>query len=259
MPTLPELQRDFARDLLDDQAGALNNCISSGKFSPERLLQVYRNNYFISLTRALGDIHPTVEKLVGEGFFNYLADQYIREHPSREGNLHNFGEHLPAFISEFEAAASLPYLADVARVDAACHRIFHAADATPIAVDRLAGLDADSYASLTLSLSPALAWIASEFPVYAIWRFAGEQDETTEPPDLNAGCECVLVQRPAIEVEVAPISHAELVFISALSSEQILADAVTEAVNIDAQFDLNAALGRLLQNGLIVDIHLPDT
>ncbi|WP_081726638.1 putative DNA-binding domain-containing protein [Legionella oakridgensis] len=35
---------------------------------PERLLQVYRNNYYISLTEALENIYPLTQKLVGKDF-----------------------------------------------------------------------------------------------------------------------------------------------------------------------------------------------
>ena len=108
--SLSELQRNFASDLLGETARRSNDCINDGKFSGEQLLQVYRNNYFLSLTKALRDIHPVVSQLVGNGFFSFAADRYIRQYPSTSGNLHHFGEHFATFLATFEPASKLPYL-----------------------------------------------------------------------------------------------------------------------------------------------------
>ena len=43
-----------------------------------RRVQVYRNNVRTNLTGALKSIYPVVEKLVGDGFFNYTAAEYIK-------------------------------------------------------------------------------------------------------------------------------------------------------------------------------------
>src|SRR5689334_21117181 len=86
MLSLRERQRGFAAALLGTAA------VPGG-------LQVYRNNVFASLTEALAAVYPVVKRLVGEPFFNQLARRFIRRHPSRSGNLHDFGAELPAFIA----------------------------------------------------------------------------------------------------------------------------------------------------------------
>src|SRR5512134_2126308 len=99
--------------------------------------QIYRNNVFISLTGALADVYPVVQRLVGEKFFAQLARRYIRAYPSRSGNLHDFGRHLGGFMLPMKELKGLPYLADVAALEWACHESFHAAEAAALDFSRL--------------------------------------------------------------------------------------------------------------------------
>ena len=124
MPSLRELQRDFAVALNEAPTAAgeppaavpaaLARAITPSALTPAQRVQVYRNNYQTSLRDALAAVFPVLQSLVGEGFFAYLAFQYMSAHPSRSGNLHDFGIALPDFLTRFEAAASVPYVADVA-------------------------------------------------------------------------------------------------------------------------------------------------
>ena len=91
MQTLRELQHDFITALFDERNERAYAGICNGRFNGARLLQVYRNNIFISLTAALAAVYPVVQRLVGEGFFKYAADAFIRAHPPASGNLHDFG------------------------------------------------------------------------------------------------------------------------------------------------------------------------
>ena len=67
-------------------------------------------------------MYPTVEQLVGAPFFRYAAHEFILAHPSKSGNLHDFGEDLPGFLAGFEPARALAYLPDCARLEWAWHR-----------------------------------------------------------------------------------------------------------------------------------------
>ncbi len=257
MPSLPELQRGFATDLLSDAAQISGPRICTGKFSSERLLQVYRNNYFLSLTQALKDIHPVVNTLVGEGFFNYAADSYIRQHPSTDGNLHSFGDQFGNFLSGFEAAASLPYLADMARLDWACHCAFHAADTAAIPQNKLAQIPTARYADLRFSIAPSVTLLQSRHPIFTIWSFSQQQNDSEGTGvNLDSGGEYTLVHRPLLEVSVEPLNSAEFAFINSLTAEQTLGFAVEQAVDEDSSFDLNMALNHFLSNGVLTDLWL---
>lgn len=256
MHALPELQRGFACDILSDAANATGNSICTGKFSSERLLQIYRNNYFLSLTQALKDTHPVVNKLVGDGFFNYAANHYIRQYPSVSGNLHNFGNRFGNFLKTFDPAADLPYLVDIAKLDWACHLAFHATDTLFIDQQKLAQIPTEQYAGLRFSIAASVTLLQSEHPVFSIWQFSNRENNTDETRvNPNASGECVLIHRPVLEVAVAPISAAEFAFLHSLADEQSLGFAIEQAVDENNEFDLNAVLSHFLGHGVLTDIH----
>ena len=79
---------------------------------------------------------------------------------------------------------------------------------------------------------------------------------TTVDWQVDSIGECVLVHRPALEVSVTILSRAEFAFLDAISNEQTLDFAVERAVDWDADFDLNAALGQFLSNAVLIDLWL---
>jgi hypothetical protein len=74
------------------------------------------------LTEALKDAFPAVHRIVGPEFFQAMARAYIVLEPPRSPILLDYGAGFPDFIGEFEPAAVLPYLADVARIERAWRR-----------------------------------------------------------------------------------------------------------------------------------------
>ena len=117
---------------------------------------IYRNNVFGTLTDALAMAYPVICKLVGSDFFERLASGFIRQTPSKSGNLHNFGGELSEFIAGFQECSELTYLPDVARLEWACHEVFFSADHPPLESDRLNAVSADRYGELKFHLHPEI-------------------------------------------------------------------------------------------------------
>ncbi|MFC6672832.1 hypothetical protein [Marinobacterium aestuariivivens] len=109
---------------------------------------------------------------------------------------------MAAFVAGFQPAASLPYLADIARLEWACHEVFHAPGNAAVALDALSRMPADDLPGLRFHLGPACRLLASDFPVYRIWQ--ANQAEVDEPAtiDLDRGGETVLVLRPQWAVQL---------------------------------------------------------
>src|SRR5438045_6518229 len=98
-----------------------------------------------------------------------MALVYVREQPPRSPQLTTYGDELPAFIAAFEPAREVPYLADVARLEAARTRAYHAADAKPLAPAALSGGLPEALAGMRFILHPSAEIVASDYPVVTIW------------------------------------------------------------------------------------------
>jgi hypothetical protein len=249
-PSLRDLQQAFAAAVYADDAAVLAH-VSDGIFPAARHIQIYRRNTFATLTDALAADYPVVRRLVGDGFFDYAADGYVRRHPPGSGNLHDFGGAFPEFLAAFPPAQSLAYLPDVARLEWARQEAYHAADVASLDVDALAAVPPEKYSALIFELHPSVRVLASAYPVLAIWRVnqPDAQGETTV--NLDQGSEHVLVSRSGLVVTMAPLGSGEYELLRALAASTPLVAASDAAINADANFDLMRSLHRYVQSGTI--------
>lgn len=260
MSELAERQRRFARSLLGGGAAdpALLAAIRPGRFAPERLLQVYRNNVFERLTGALRAVYPVVERLVGEDFFRHTAEEYLRRHPPRSGYLHDFGQHFPGFLAAFPPAAALVYLPDVAHLEWAWHEAFHAAQAAPLDLARLAAVPPQQYESLRLRLHPSARLLASPYPVARIWQVNQPGWRGEQTVALAEGGAQWLVIRRRLEVKIEPCRAGEYAWLEHLAAGRPLGEATEAALAAEPGFDLTACLRRHIEQETIVDFDLEE-
>lgn len=252
MLSLRELQRRFVAGVLYED-GRVTASILTDAFTGEERLRVYRNNALESLTAALGDVYPVVRRLVGEGFFRFASHQFIRRHPSRSGNLHDFGQQFPAFLASFPPAAGLAYLGDVARLEWAWHHALHAAGHPVFQPRRLADVPAARQAGLRFVLHSAAHLIASPFPVMRLWEVnsASRLDDVTV--DLASGGERLLVNRPELDVSVQRLSPGEHAFLHAIGDRKCFLEACDAATAAEPGFDVAACLHNHVLLNTIVD------
>jgi hypothetical protein len=260
MSALHELQVDVLDALFERSETACRH-VADAALAPLRRLEVYRHSMFESLTAALQAVYPTVEQLVGEGFFRYASHRYIVDHPSRSGNLHDFGGELAQFLERFEPAAGVPYLADVARLEWAWHVVFHADALEPMDAQQVLAQIASTpdamRARIAFRWQPAAALVGSRYPVLTIWRWH-QSAEPGAPIELDGGGEAALVIQDDGDVRIHPLAAAERALLAELSRGATLATAAAAALALDASLDLGAALARHLALGALLDPVMPD-
>ncbi len=222
---------------------------------PARRFAVYRNNVMASLGTALARRYPVIERLVGGEFFAAMARQFVMRHPPRSPLLAQYGEAFADFIAAFEPARELPYLADVARLEAARTRAYHAEDATPLGADGFAALDAEALGDLRLQLHPSAAILRSPFPIVTIWAMNSGELEL-RPIETGQG-EDALVIRPHMDVEVRALPPGGAAFLQSLADGLPLRDAVAAALADHAGFDLTGNLAGLIGSGAVRAILSP--
>ena len=254
MSALHKLQLDFISAVFDDVDKAFSQTIKADGLTGARRLQVYHNNIFISLTAALEAVYPVIYRLVGEEFFRYMAGEYIHQHPSRSGNLHDFGDKFATFIDNFEPAGTLVYLSDVARLEWAYHVVFHAAECGYLDVTGLHQVKEDQYPDLVFSLNPASQLLASSYPVLAIWQANQEDANNTDAGiDLDAGGSRLLIIRRNRQVEFESLSHGEYEFLHALACGKSFSVACELALQAEPGFSIDHCFQKHVQTKTLID------
>ena len=254
---LRETQIDFAKALLAGDAKAHREAaerIRAGKMTATRRLEIYRHNVHANLRGVLKDIYPVVLTIVGDAFFQQAADQFVNAHPSRSGDLNQFGGEWAAFLAAYPHAAELPYLGDVARLEWAWHQSFHAAEGQAFDLARLAAIPAEEHGALCFVLHPAVRLVESGFPILRIWEVNQPAFRGEIKVDWDAPVDTLLVYRADdVEVLIKRISGAGFAFLQVLQQHASLEAAASAALNIDDAFDLQGFLLESVQSGVIID------
>jgi hypothetical protein len=245
-------QSRFAEALLDRTRPIPQGVTSWSGAEPHKRYGIYRNNVATGLARALAARFPTTEKIVGEEFFTAMAREFVLRHPPASPVLLHYGEDFADFVAGFAPAASLPYLADIARLENAHIRAYHARDTAPIEPRALSRIPPDRMSGLTFAFHPSASIIRSAYPIVTIWSMnSGEQPLA---PITAWEAQDALVTRPELSVLTRRIEPGSAIFLLALVGGATLSEAFESALTRDQTFDLGRNLADLMRSGAVTDI-----
>jgi hypothetical protein len=247
---LADQQSDFRAGLLDPDRAPPKNLRARRGASPGRGFAVYRNNVVVSLVDALAARFPAALGIVGEDFFRAMAREFVRARPPRSPILMLYGRELPAWTEAFPPAASVPYLADVMRLEFAIGEAYHAADARPASIGDLGPLDRRKLAGTRIALHPATRLVSSPYPVATIRAMS--IGEAAPEPVADWRGEDVLVTRPRHDVRLRRLPPGGFAFVSALGVGKGLGEAIVAGIAADAEFDPGAMLVELIAAGALM-------
>lgn len=258
MPKLRELQLDFAAAAFDNVNNGFDYSIRSDGLSSAQRIQIYRNNILLNLTGALKAVYPTICRLVGEGFFQYTAAQYMIHYPSHSGDLHQFGRFFSEFLSTFTPASRLPYLPDVARLEWSYHQVFHSARHASLDLEMLAKVPVERQEELRFQLHPAARLLESVFPILKIWQVNQENYSSDSVIDLaEGGVKLIIFRREEnLDIEFHILSEGEFNLLSALAEEESFSTACERAITAQPALDIPAYFSHLVSQNVLVSFHL---
>jgi len=252
-PSLLELQRAMRASVVIHDDGAISAHVVDGSIGASERLDIYRNTFASALTTALRLSYPAVQRLVGAEFFEGAVRIFIEISPPKSACLDDYGEGFAEFLSDFEPAASLAYLPDVARLEWAVNRALHASDMEPLDPRRLVALAEADRARLSFAPHPSVSLVRTDHPADLIWRAVLDEDDSAlSAIDPGAGPAWLLVHRLPAGVEIFRVSESAWRFTSALCAGRPLAAALDEAPD----FDASALLADHLAAGRLIDFSL---
>ena len=245
MPTLLEMQTAMQASLLHRDNGAVSAMLA-GHITADRL-DIYRNTFIHTLTKALRLSFPVTERLVGEEFFEGAAQFFIADHPPREAWLDRFGGEFPDFLRAFPQAKSIAYLGDVAELEWAVNGALHAIDVAPLDVAALGEVKPEDLGRITFAAHPSVGLLRLAYPADPIWRAVlANDDEALGNVDIGSGPVNLLVERRDTGIEVERLDEQSWRFLSKLCAGQRIEAALDTAGDFDCSVALaeHLALGR---------------
>jgi hypothetical protein len=221
-----------------------------GKAADKRY-DVYRNNVTVSLINALAAVFPATRRITGEDFFRAMARFHVRATPPTSPLLFDYGRDFPDFVARYEYARSMPWLADVARLERAWLDAYHAADAAPVGASSFASIPTERLAHVVLTPHPATRIVRSGYAVVTVFsanRGNGPvgRIETTGPEDA-------LVTRPGLDVMVRRLPAGGAAFLTRLVAGEPLGAAAAAALAESQAFDLAANIAGMIRAGAFTE------
>ncbi len=256
MPSLRELQHGFVAAVLDQNDGAPALAITPAEAAAERIA-IYRRAAFANYRNALGATYPVVARLTGTPFFNAAVEAFVHDHPSTCGDLNVYGDAFTAFLSSYAPAATLPYLADVARLEWTIDEAGRAPDARRAPDSVLAAFGAiapDRLPALRVTLEPSCRLVASRYPILHLWQVNQTGYEGDDHVSLDEGGQALLVRRDERGIALELLTPGELAWLEALGSGAALGTAIDAALAADAAFDLGVTLSTHIAAGTIASV-----
>ncbi|WOS65286.1 HvfC/BufC N-terminal domain-containing protein [Sinorhizobium fredii] len=242
----------LAQGLLDPSCATPTLVAGPNGKAADKRFNVYRNNVTVSLIDALAAVFPATMRITGETFFNAMARFHVRETPPTSPLLFEYGRDFPDFIERYEYAQSMPWLADVARIERAWLDAYHAADAAVLQPEELAAVPPERLGVLVFEAHPATRIVRSAYPAVTIFS-ANRSSNPVGRIDATAP-ESALVTRPALEVEVRCLAPGADRFLGRLMAGEPLEAAAATASGCCPEFDLATAIRTTLEAGAVAAI-----
>lgn len=239
-------QTAFRTALLDPRNPPPEGLLNPDGLPVEKRFAIYRNNVAHGLSEALLAGFPVLVKLLGEAFFREMAKVYLRIHPPKSPLMMHYGAALPEFLESFPGTLHLKYLPDVARLELALRRAYHAKDAPVLKAQQLTDLDQPSLMAARLVMSPACEVLSTKWPAKAIWDY-----NMSEGPQPKSGQEDILIARRGFDPVAHTLPKGGATFVTALIKGRRFGTALGLATADEPKFDLTGTLGHLLSSHAI--------
>ena len=187
-------------------------------------LRAYTGGYPARIGESLAESHPALKHVVGASAFQELVGRYLGSVPLGIRNLNEVGRGLAAILATDRLAEELPFIVDLARLEAAVHAAFHAREKPALDPATVAGWTLEDWNCAVLEFQPAVAVVRSDWPIREIWAA-----RNTPVEDIDIALEGrrnrVLVHRAGFDVACETIDDDEAFMLDTLRAGVTLGDA----------------------------------
>ena len=184
-PSLHETQRWLARIILDPGAVETGTIDASDTLAHDAAtarvrLGAYSGGYPARLEEALAETFPALRRLLGDETFADMVARYLPAVPAGIYNLNDVGAPLPAWLASDALARTVPLAADLARLELAVQRAFHATLLPPFDPTPLAAWGADDWDRAVVRFQAGVALVRSAWPVGDVWQARTQPRDTAD-------------------------------------------------------------------------------
>lgn len=194
--------------------------------SPQKRLDIYRNTMLSSKIKALQQIYPVCESILGTRLFNRLANDYTLDHASHSNDLNLYGEKFADAIDEavqiYRELAEFQYLYDLCQLEWLWHKVYFQQNDQPFDFDAFKHYSQTPH-QVSLSLSYSVETMITNYPIHLIWQQHCEQKAEDSVTGLEE-VEYLCISRQEFMPKITTISKAQFALLNACNQGDSLAE-----------------------------------
>jgi hypothetical protein len=223
---LEKLQHNFIDHIYKKSATEIFKYLPYQKEEALKRLNIYRNNIFGNFKDALASTYEVVFKLLGEEYFDVLAEKFIKKNPSKSGNLDEYGFDFAEFLKSQNKNHKLLYLSDVAKLESLYQQVLIGFDyqkITDFNIKKFREINEDDFFNLTFELHKSVKLLKSKYAIFSIWdsNISEEEDGKKDQRKLKKEQkinfqkqEFILIEKIDEEILVRKLEMEEFIFLS---------------------------------------------
>lgn len=181
---LRDLQSRFLADLAGTRSRSAGERAAVFRAPPlgtvETRWTVYTSGYLTRLVETIGHDYPAVRRVLGERAWRSLVARYVRTCPPGSHDVADAGRRLAAFLDADPLGEDLPFLADLARFEAALAAAFVAPDVPVLTWDEFRARGPEAASVQPLRAIPGTTVIHSDWPLGDLKKLVGVPDEAVD-------------------------------------------------------------------------------
>jgi hypothetical protein len=253
MKEILSLQQQFKTHLYKKNDEKILSMLPYSRTESLARLNIYRNNVFGNFSSVLSSIFEVVEKLVGAEYFEQLCDSYNQKFYSKSGNLDNYGDNFPAFLTKEKNKHKLVFLPDVAKLELLYHKSYFADGAPVFDLKKFKKLPQEKFFDLHFTLHPSCFLITSKFPIFSIWQDNIENGGKKKISLKNP--ESAMVERASQKVNIHKLDREEFLFLKNIT-QKTLFETYKEISRITKkECDIGQILNKFITSGIITNFN----
>ncbi len=236
---------------------ALLDEIVSDRIPARQRLNVYRNHFRVSLVEGIAEVFPATRILLGERYFDTMADVFVAARPPRDPRLSRYGQDFPRFLSGRSELEQSLFAAEVARLEWTLAEIGDAPDAPVVEWTTFLRALVEHAGAVALRFPSSVVLFESEWPVHEIRKktLAGGSADDIAPLVESVSTTRLLLHRDRDDdaCELA-LDQAGFTAIRLLRAGRSFNQSARAAVAADPGYPVTMLLRFLFQSGLVAGL-----
>lgn len=228
--SLARLQSEFFNYMTDakcDLDYLLENIAPHSRLTSIEQLNIYKTSFFVGLQKNLEESFEVCKLLVGDEFFDKLTKDFIsaNNYP-KNSNMNSFGDKFADFITRYPHTVTIPYLADIARLEWEIKQCLIKPRDISNAMEVLAKIDSAQHINLKFKLNSTIKIIQSSFPLDLIYEANKSQNFDNVAIDLfnTNKTYTVLIWQYNYKLHMKTLTAIDIDFFALISNNLTLGD-----------------------------------